>query len=155
MVCLPRGSYYHTVVGNILGDSSWTPSVYANSAGEGGDISGIYILGFPNGTSTSLTPEQTWSTFPGSLPDAAVASTLLRHGNYDYHSAATVWDSGITSHAIPDSLFYSSKPSLFGSLAWPAIGPDLGTMVNPTPARSRWLTYQGSGTLADLFADQA
>jgi hypothetical protein len=153
VVGLPRASYYHSVVGNILGDPSWSPAHYENVAGNGGDVSGIYVLGFPNGLSTSLTPEQPWSTFPGTYPDVAVASTLIRHGNFDYFHKEVVWDDRIASHSIPASLFYASKPTYFGSLQWPPIGPDVNGLVTLIPAKVRWNAYIISGRIADLFSN--
>jgi hypothetical protein len=93
----------------------------------------------------------TWSSYPGTYPDAAVAATLLRHGNYDYSHRDVIWDSGISSRTIPDSLFYPSKPAFFGSLQWPPIGPDVSGLVTNTPAKARWNAFLTSGNLDDLF----
>ena len=158
VVDLTRGSYYHNFVGNVIGDGSWEITQYEYDPGESGPYC-AYILGFPGMDSTSMAsftsvPWDSW-TKSTSVPDADVAATLLRHGNYDYHGSNTKWDESIESHAIPDSLFYDSKPSYFGSLAWPAIGPDLGTMVNDIPAKARWDRYVISADLDDLFADEA
>ena len=78
-------------------------------------------------------------------------STLLRHGNYDYFNQAAVWDPAITDHTIPASLFYSSKPSYFGALQWPPIGPDVAGLVTDIPAKARWNAYMISGNKNDLF----
>ena len=86
-------------------------------------------------------------------PDPAVASTLLRHANYDYFHKDVVWDSTIASRAIPDSLYYSSKPAFFGSLQWPPIGPDVSGLVTNIRAKARWNAYLTSGNLADLFEE--
>ena len=157
-VDLCRGSYYHTAVGNIIGDPSWTPTSYDFNTGIP-TIRCMYILGFPGMDSVSMATYTSvpWDNWTKSIlvPDADVAATLLRHGNHDYFNNAAVWDGGIASHDIPDSLFYSSKPSYFGSLAWPAIGPDVIGLVQNTPAKHRWDTYVISGTLSDLFADEA
>src|SRR5262249_25066222 len=69
---------------------------------------------------------------------------LLRWGNYDTVNAASRWQSsevpsGLAQYAnsvpgsqsLPASFYLSSKPSWFGSVAWPAIGPDVtGGNVN-------------------------
>lgn len=156
LVDLCKGSYYHNVVGNVLGAASWNPDSYAAVLTAAHTLGYVYVLGWgepdsADGTSCG-SPFTGWS---GTYPDANVAATLLRHGNYDYYNDATVWDGGISARDIPSSLFYDSKPSFFGSLAWPAIGPDLGTMVNDIPAKARWDRYVISGTLSDLFADEA
>jgi hypothetical protein len=153
IINLPRGSYYHSVVGNVLGDSSWNPTAYVASGSYGHTESFIYCLGYPNSGNSSLTPATPWSAHPNVYPDAAVASTLLRHGNYDYYHRDVVWDSAITSREIPASLYYSSKPAFFGSLQWPPIGPDVSGLVMNTPARARWNAYLTSGNLDDLFRD--
>ena len=88
-----------------------------------------------------------------SAPDADVAGTLLRHGNYDYVNRSVVWDPGTPSRSLPASLCYDSKPAFFGSLQWPPIGPDVAGLVTPIPAVARWNAYQSSGVLADLFRD--
>jgi PKD repeat protein len=153
---LCRGSYFHNVVGNVLGDASWTPADYEHLYGDSGS-SCIYILGFPGMDSMSMgaftsVPWAGW-TKSISQPDADVAGTLLRHGNYDFYNRGTVWDPGISSRTLPDSLYYGSKPAFFGSLQWPAIGPDVPGLVRDIPARARWNAYQASGSLSDLFRD--
>jgi hypothetical protein len=88
-----------------------------------------------------------------SIPDADVAATMIRHGNYDYYHNSVVWDGDIASQTIPASLIYTSKPGYFGALQWPPIGPDVAGHVNNIPAKARWDTYLVSGNLADLFRD--
>jgi len=154
VVDLCRGSYYHSLVGNILGDSSWDPAEYDYNLGDP-TISCMYILGFPGMDSVSMgvftsVPWANWTKSTAS-PDADVARTLLRHGNYDYYSKGVAWDSGISSRTIPDSLIYSAKPAYFGSLQWPPIGPDVAGLVTPIPAKARWDAYRSSGVLGDLF----
>jgi len=154
---LCRGSYYQTVVGNVLGDPSWNPLYYDLGTSGSSPIS-VYALGFPGTDTTSMSPYTSvpWTNWAKSItvPDADVLATLLRRANYDYFHGST-FDGNPVDYPIPQSLFYSSKPAFFGSLAWPAIGPDLGTMVNDIPATARWDRFVISGTLADLFADEA
>jgi hypothetical protein len=154
LVDLSRGSYYHIVVGNILGDSSWNPDAYAATTYADHTLGYIYVLGWGSPDSADPTYDVGWENWTASLPDANVAATILRHGNFDYFNDVTVWDTGITDRAIPSSLFYSSKPAFFGSLAWPPIGPDVSPMVSNIPARHRWQNYLVSGILSDLFADE-
>ena len=107
LITLVRGSYYYSVVGNILGDPSWNPTAYETPVGWGHERSYVYMLGFPNSGSGSMSPEMKWSTHPNVYPDAAVASTLIRHGNYDYFNKAVIWDNNIASRDIP------AQPILF------------------------------------------
>jgi hypothetical protein len=151
MIDLGRASYYHNVVGNILGDSSWNSSAYEMVGEQGYDYPVIYRLGYPNMGNNGLTTDDPWPQYGLTYPDAKVKSTLLRHGNYDYYNKATMWDSGISDHTLPASLFYSSKPSYFGSLQWPPIGPDVPGYVTDIPAKARWNAYLVSGSLKNLF----
>lgn len=70
--------------------------------------------------------------------DPRVAATLLRHGNYDYISGSTQWDSNISDHNLPNSYYLDSKPSFFGDVPWPLIGPDLDPKVGLLPAKKRF-----------------
>jgi hypothetical protein len=153
---LCRGAYYFSVVGNVLGNSSWSPRYYEQPLNPDYD-SAIYVLGFPTADSTSLGGYSSvaWNSWSKSTsaPDPDVKTTLLRHGNYDYYNKSVVWDSNIASHAIPASLVYASKPSFFGALQWPPIGPDVSGLVTSIPAKARWDAFLGSGVLADLFKD--
>jgi hypothetical protein len=150
MLNLCRGSYYINVIGNVLGDSSWTMGRYDGAVGYGENCA--YMLGFPNTAGSSLSEQVDWPEYIGTLPDPNVLATILRNANYDYYNHAVVYASGL-GHDVPASLFYSSKPSWFGSLAWPAIGPDVSGYVTDIPAVRRWKTYAVSGNLDDLFTD--
>lgn len=177
LVDMLRASYYFNAVGNVLGHPSWTPTYYQASKFAGGagyytgDIdrwtqSTIWRLGYPCSENGHLTEETSLTGYTppgGTYPDSYVydKSTpryLLRHGNYDYYNHATVWDPDISDRSIPNSLFHTSKPSYFGSLGWPNVGPDISGLVRPTPSMSRWLRYDpaqgGNGLLATLFADE-
>jgi hypothetical protein len=117
--------------------------------------SAIYVLGFPTADSTSLGGYSSvaWNSWSKStsVPDADVAKTLLRHGNYDYYNKTVVWDNNIASHTLPSSLVYTSKPDFFGALQWPPIGPDVSGLVTNIPAKARWEAYVRSNNIDDLF----
>ena len=134
-VAVANGQYYDSFVGNVLGYPGYigTETYVNDNSYYLWDIG--TILDNPNNT------------------DPKVASTLLRHGNYDYVTLTTKWDAAISSHAIPSSLYYSSKPSWFGSLEWPPIGSDVAGYIKNTPAKWRWDKYRASGNIADLFVD--
>ncbi len=129
LIDLTHYSYYHNVVGNVLGDASWNPLSYELTGNPTyANTQTIYRLGYPN-MGNNDPPI-----------DPKTEATLLRHGNYDYYNKTTIWDPGIADHNIPASLYLTSKPSWWGNLSWPAIGPDLNPMVGLIPAQAR---YQG------------
>ncbi len=76
--------------------------------------------------------------------------TLLEHGNYDIKTAGIVWDPAISDRNIPDSLFLSSKPAWFGSLAFPPVNP-ASPSFSPMmiPAGYRWINKRdpAAGTI--------
>ena len=153
LVNLARASYYHNCVGNVLGDPSWAPNKYEMTVANGGggyDVSCVYKLEYPNDGNTDLVPATTWTNWTAPFPDARVRDTLIRHANYDYYNKAVVYEPG-KDPDIPDSLYYSSKPSWFGSLDWPAIGPDVAGLMKSIPAKLRWDTHTSTRNLPDLF----
>jgi hypothetical protein len=124
-VCnIPAITYYISVVGNILGTE---------------DFQTVYET-YP----ISLTTKQIWKVgtasqnSQGGQTDFKTVSTLLRHGNYDYVTHSTVWDPGISDHALPYSLYLAAKPVFFGGLSWPAFGPDLSPIESNIPAKYRF-----------------
>jgi hypothetical protein len=67
-------------------------------------------------------------------------TTAILHGNYDYASDSTKWDPSISDHVLPASYYLPGKPAWWGTMPWPAIGPDLNPMVNKIPAQVRFET---------------
>jgi hypothetical protein len=65
--------------------------------------------------------------------DPLVMSTLLRWGNYDQGTKQIRWNASEipsgnavpSSQTLPASFFLASRPSWWGSMPWPAIGPDV------------------------------
>jgi hypothetical protein len=172
-VRLNRLSYDYNFVGNVLGSANEAPKKYVvNSDGCTGGPA-IYRLGFPNIGNCGLA-DSTGLPVPGGMtyPDAKVASTLLRWGNYDYFNKVTRWDpseipSGIAVPAdtsIPRSYYYASRPSWWkASVPWPPIGPDVtggngdaSGHVNKIPAQLCWETRNlgggGSFNAASCYA---
>lgn len=156
---LTHWSAYYTVVGNVLGTaqgSSWSTSgtgLYSQIyEASGSDVQPpqIYRLGYPDmgyrgysGTGSNPTN--------GTYYDTNVKATLIRHGNFDTVNNTVVWDPAIVNHVLPASLYLTSTPSWFGTLALPAIGPDVPGYSRDIPASVRWAAYRASGNLADLF----
>jgi len=124
-VCnLPTFSYYVSIIGNILGTSGYD-TVYETYP-EYLATKQIWKLGFTN------------QNGEGNPTDPKTAATLIRHGNYDYVTHSTIWDTGISDHSLPNSLYLTAKPSFFGALSWPAFGPDLNPMESYIPAKYRF-----------------
>lgn len=67
-----------------------------------------------------------------------VFATTLLHGNFDYFNNETIWDPTISNQTLLDSYYLTEKPSFFGDLPWPPIGPDVNPMVNNIPAKERF-----------------
>lgn len=146
-VRLNRLTYHYNIVGNVLGSSSWTASKYNQTADGCGGGAGIFRLGYPN-IGNCLLSDVTGNAVPGGMayPDAKVASTLLRWGNYDYSSKAVRWvaselPAGVPTpadQALPASYRYSARPAWFpAGVAWPPIGPDVtgGTSFGDSTGR--------------------
>jgi hypothetical protein len=127
------GVRYASNIGNVLGTPGFT-TTYQSTVPFGGYAA--WNIGGGNGT-------------VGLPTDALVGSTMLRWGNWDSVNAATLFctgggqpiaacqedDRGATapvypglsnpSTTIPASFYLGSKPGWFGSVPWPAIGPDV------------------------------
>lgn len=154
-VNLARGSYFHSVVGNILGDASWSAHYYdVPYPGGAWPWTGMYSLGWPTADGGIdgyiQVPWADWLK-PTNQLDADVVRTLIRHGNYDYFNRAVVWADAISARNISESLFYTSKPDYFGALQWPPIGPDVNGFVSAIPAKARWDRHLSTGDASDLF----
>jgi chitodextrinase len=119
------------IVGNVLGSSGYHTK-YENSrvspGTSGSPDRSIYLLGYSGvneGTSLGYDP--------------LVVTTMLRWGNFDYATQQTRWNSAEipaghpvpATHTLPASLFLSARPSWWGTMPWPAIGPDVTGGLDP------------------------
>lgn len=124
---------YVNIVGNVLGTSGYH-TVYETSraagASSGNPDRSIYVLGFSG----------IGEAFNAGIPyDSRVMSTMLRWGNYDYATRQTRWNAAEipagnpvpSTQTLPASLFLSSRPGWWGSMPWPAIGPDVTGGLDP------------------------
>jgi len=121
------------IVGNVLGTSRYH-TVYEDSMTPSGTTGNpersIYLLGYAG------VLEQIYT---GLAYDPLVVSGLLRWGNYDYATNQTRWNpaeipAGVvvpTTQTLLPSLFLSSRPSWWGTMPWPAIGPDVAGGQDP------------------------
>jgi hypothetical protein len=135
-VNLQAGSRYFNLVGNVLGKPGYH-SHYEDATPDGvdGDIS-IYTLGWSgNGGHAAPTLKN----------DPRVAETLMRWGNFDTVTQQAAWNASEVPSAIgvlanpvpasrrlPASFFLSGKPAWWGTMPWPAIGPDVTGGDDPT-----------------------
>ena len=120
-VRLNRLSYYYNIVGNVLGSTSENPIKYQENLDNCSGGPAIYRLGYPNIGNCGVS-DVTGNPVPGGMtyPDAKVASTLLRWGNYDYFNRATRFvateiPNGVSvppDQIIPTSYYYAAKPGL-------------------------------------------
>jgi hypothetical protein len=155
-VSLNRFSRAYSIVGNVLG-SRGHPWVYDNAdRGFGYDQHLIYVLGTPNmgnggfsGTA-QLSKGKPWADWarvaagergpgPGGFQelDLDVRATTLIKGNFNYKHNA-VPENEALGGALPKSLYLTQKPAWFGSLSWPAFGPDTAFENNKIPAQVRF-----------------
>jgi len=119
-------SHYWNVVGNVLGKSGQIWDAFDPGASRSsGSGRYVYTFGyFSDGDSTR--------------DDAGIVTSTYRHGNFDYQSNTTIWDSATPDHTLPPSLYLTAKPAFFGALPWPPIGPDVSPVVATIPAKERY-----------------
>lgn len=142
------------VVGNVLGTSGFHTKyedslVAPGTSGKSDRV--IYLLGF------SSTSEQEPLGY-----DVNVITTLFRWGNFDYATTTTRWNASEVppdnpvpaDHILPVSLYLAAKPSWWGTVPWPAIGPDVAGGPEPfgnahkTPAQR---CYEGTPKVSGVL----
>jgi hypothetical protein len=131
-------SRFTNVVGNVLGDTGYITTYLTD---QGRNDASIYETGDRGDNSGVIVPL-----------DPNVKRTLFRFGNWDTktnatrfcgNSSNTGWSTTCSSttevpttianypnqlpstETLPASLYMSTKPSWFGAVAWPPIGPDV------------------------------
>jgi len=123
--------HYYSVVGNVLGNPG-LHTTWSNATVFSTDCT----------WSSSRTSPRVYGLGCSSAGDgpyqAMVRATTILHGNYDFTTQGVAfWDGG-ANHTLKASMYYASKPSFFGSYAWPAFGPDLSPIVGTIPAKVRY-----------------
>lgn len=127
------GSWWHTFIGNVLGEpgrmDGWIyedpgDGTYGNASSKWGTGPTIWKLGY--------------DTTRNQSPDPKVFSTLVRDGNFDYVTNTVRWDR--EPRVLPDSLYLTGKPAFFGNLRWPWVEPTGSIKVYSLPARVRFDT---------------
>lgn len=123
--CTTSVEYYNrywNIVGNVLGKTSQQNKYLEDSSSTSeGSTGSVLKIGGEVNINNDFSPADANSYTSGSF--------ILIHGNYDTVSDSIHYDSNVADHTLPDSLVYSSKPSIFGSLAWPPFDP-----ASPTAA---------------------
>ena len=87
--------------------------------------------------------------------DPRVISTLIHHGNFDNVTNSVKWDSVITDHDLPNSLYLAQKPSFFGDLTWPWVQPAGTNKLYSLPARIRFDEAHGIASMVESHESQA
>ena len=131
-VGLMFGSWWHTFVGNVLGEAGrmdgWIyedpgDGTYGHATSKWGKRFTIWKLGYAPGA---------W----GQAPDPKVRSTVVRDGNFDYLTNTVRWDH--EPRPLPNSLYLTEKPAFFGDLPWPWVDPTGTIKVRTLPAHARF-----------------
>jgi len=146
-VQIDRRNLYTSLVGNVLGRVG-KPTTLEYATGSGWSGSAIYRLGFPDGGNDGYSgtyPPTDLAHADGGPRDLYVErdttgiGTTLIEGNWDSPLGRQDWT--IAPLPIPDSYYLTSKPSFFGSLAWPPVDPTRPSTEDPgiIPAGYRYL----------------
>jgi hypothetical protein len=112
---------YYNLVGNIAGSAevralmTETPMVVAPASKIYTNNAYGFTFGYGIDADGTASPSYT---------------TALMHGNYTNADGKTNWTSGVTQ-ALPASFYRSTKPTWFGTVPWPAIGPDVTGGTGP------------------------
>lgn len=84
-------------------------------------------VGYNTGSDSNGASVASFSGGPGPTTGYWVgkaSGTLFQHGNYDIASNSIIWKAGVTQ-TLPASFYRGAKPSWFGSVPWPPIGPEV------------------------------
>ncbi len=121
---------YTNAIGNVLGTPGYH-NVYQQTSGSSANQYAIYILGCCEAEGKSG-------------DDSRVQTTMMRWGNYDVVNNAVRWvasevpsnlsqyaNAFPSSHSLPQSFYFSSQPSWWSTMPWPAIGPDVTGGTGP------------------------
>ncbi|MGA2001516.1 MAG: discoidin domain-containing protein [Terriglobales bacterium] len=126
-VILNTFNRFYNIVGNVLGTAGYHDNYTSAAPGGTSCNTSIYALGWGDNCSSGAIAD-----------DTLVATTLMRWGNYDTVNNAIRFDNSEVptalaefanpvpaTQALPGSLYLDARPSWFGSVPWPPIGPDV------------------------------
>jgi len=145
-VRIEQNSYYHNLVGNVLGFQGQTLLTYSGLGYNYTQTGWTYeALAADPGTVVPMWKIGFGACGPHGCPPwvAQTVNTIQRDGNWDWVTGSQRWH-GIggalgsrTPTAIPNSLYLSQKPAFFGSNPWPWVDPSTGA-VYTLPAKARF-----------------
>jgi hypothetical protein len=125
---LMLGSYWHSFIGNVLGEPGMEGWIYENAWPWNGPT--IWQFGYA-------------PTHWEQAADPKVLETVLRDGNFDYATHTVHWDR--PEQPLPDSLYLAARPAFFpAGWVWPWVDPYAPVNLR-LPARERfeaWKTGQ-------------
>jgi Pectate lyase superfamily protein len=134
-IALEANGRFMNVIGNVLGVSGKGLIYEVHSRAPGTGQPAVYRIGHRsnggNGGGESNRYEDPRK--PGST-----ASTLLRHGNFDYVTHRTIWSPEVAARMLPPSLYLTERPAFFGDRRWPWVDPAGETRVHALPAKERF-----------------
>jgi hypothetical protein len=123
------------VVGNVLGAPGQGLAYEVTSRPPGTGRAAVYRIGHrADGGGGAGDPDR----YEDPRGPGSTASTLLRHGNFDWVSRVVVWDPRTASRELPPSLYLSAKPAFFGDDPWPWVDPLSPEKVRVLPAKRRF-----------------
>jgi hypothetical protein len=112
---------------------------------DGGDL-GMNVLGSVLGSDGMSAVLDAYDSGPKSIFELGsggsgatdiAATSLFRHGNYDFVTHAVSW-APMQPKTLPPSLYLRTRPSWWPApMAWPWVGPDVSPMVGALPAKVR------------------
>ena len=123
-------SRFMNIIGNVMGEAGYNTPYQVEEPNLTGCNTAIYLMGWDNVCS-------------GGLPDALVAQTVMRWGNYDTvtngvnfnasevpSTIGTLANPVPSTQSLPTSLYLSSQPGAWwatpwGTPPWPPVGPDV------------------------------
>lgn len=95
---------------NFLVNNQGAPNKLVAPASGGGGPAGIAV-GYLSASTSSTSP-------------TSADATMFYHGVYNFTDGSFQWANGVTQ-TLPASFYLSAKPTWWGGIGWPAIGPDV------------------------------
>jgi len=133
---------YYSLLGNVLGrtglHTTWSAATYHPTTGCANgsrSVPVVYWVGCDDN---------------GGSYNANAWDTMIRHGNYDYKTVGVSEWTGGADHTLKASYYYTTKPSFFGSCAWPPFGPEESPTIKTLPAKER---FEGGSTCKGTSSD--
>jgi hypothetical protein len=150
---LQANSYYHNIVGNVLGFSGMpllNGQLTSNFNATQTDFKYENIDGTPANDTDVLMYTIGSSSNPGDPtdypPQPSLYQNTYRNGNFDWFTKTQIWYAGVggtgttstgSPQTLPSSLYLTSKPAFFGTMTWPWVDPSTGTTYT-LPAKGRF-----------------